>query len=66
MVAEKTGPSATGDVLKLSEIEKAEIRIDSESKLGPVYKLILWPIPTTRSQRIVVNMKVFGAPVLAR
>ena len=53
-------------VLKLEEIESAEIRIDLKSRVGPVYKLILWPLPTTSSKQIVVNMKVFGKEDLHR
>ena len=52
--------------LKLSEIKSAEIKIATNEKFGPLYRLILWPEPYTGQKPIVVNMKVFGRADLSR
>lgn len=51
--------------LHLSEIEKAQIKIDAAEKFGAFYRLILWPESSALSP-IVINMKVFGKPDLNR
>jgi len=52
--------------LRWGEIEKAETKIDTSAKLGPIYKLILWPEPVSGDKPIVINMKVFGKADLSR
>ena len=52
--------------LQLSEIKSAEIKIDTNEKFGPPYRLILWPEPSTGKKPIVVNMKVFSRTDLTR
>jgi hypothetical protein len=51
-------------MLRLNEIEKAEIRIDADTR--PVWKLILWTEPTSQKEAIVINMKVFSKADLNR
>lgn len=52
--------------LALSEIEKAEISFDVTRRVGPVYKLILWPQPPPQKTPTVINMKVFSKADLHR
>ena len=52
--------------LRLTEIEKAEIKIATTEKFGPFYKLILWPESFTQKKSIVINMKIFSKADLKR
>lgn len=52
--------------LALSEIEKAEISFEVTRRIGPAYKLILWPQPPAQKTPTVINMKVFSKPDLNR
>jgi hypothetical protein len=52
--------------LRLDEIEKAEIKIATTVKSGPVYRLILRPESFTEKKSIVINMKVFSKADLKR
>jgi hypothetical protein len=52
--------------LQLDEIEKAEVKIATTEKFGPVYSLILWPESFAEKKSIVINMKVFSKADLNR
>ena len=52
--------------LLLDEISRAEIKIATTAKFGPVYRLNLWPESIAKKKSIVINMKVFSRTDLNR
>ncbi len=45
---------------RLDEIERAEIKIATKDKSGPIYRRILWPDSFIEKKSIFINTKVFG------